>query len=68
MPKTAFLDTNIYIHYQIFDQIKWPEILHTSKVMIVIPPVTIRELNRLKDLNLGTRVRKRAGKVPAGKG
>ena len=26
MSKVAFLDTNIYLHYQLFDQIKWPEV------------------------------------------
>jgi len=63
MSKVAFLDTNIYLHYQPFDQIVWPEILKASEITILIPPVTIRELNKQKELNHRHRVKRRAGKV-----
>jgi hypothetical protein len=63
MSKVAFLDTNIYLHYQLFDQIKWPEVLKASEVTIVIPPITLRELNRQKELNTRSRVKQRAGLV-----
>jgi hypothetical protein len=63
MSKIAFLDTNIYLHYQLFDQIKWAEVLEASKVTIIIPPITLRELNKQKELNTRSRIKKRAGLV-----
>lgn len=61
--KTIFLDTNIYLHYQLFDQINWLEVIKASEVMIVVPPVTVRELNKHKDLHPRQRVKARAAKV-----
>jgi len=61
--KIVFLDTNIYLHYQFFDQIKWPKILDASKIIIVVPPITIRELNKHKDLHPRQHVKERAAKV-----
>lgn len=61
--KTTFLDTNIYLHYQFFDQVNWLEVLKASEVMIVVPPVTVRELNKHKELHPQQRVKKRAAKV-----
>jgi hypothetical protein len=61
MPKIVFLDTNIYLHYQDINQIDWPKVLQTDAVTIVIPPVTIRELNKHKDSHSRPRIKKRAG-------
>ncbi len=61
MAKIIFLDTNIFLHYRDFDQIDWPKVLQTDAVTIVIPPVTIRELNKHKDSHSKARVRNRAG-------
>jgi hypothetical protein len=62
MPKIVFLDTNIYLHYRDFDQIDWPTVLGTDAVTIIIPPITLRELNKHKDSNtINPRIRKRAG-------
>jgi len=63
MPKVVFLDTNISLHYRFFDQIKWPEVLKASEVTIIIPPITLRELNRQKELNTRSRVKQKAGLV-----
>ncbi len=63
MDKTVFLDTNIYLHYRLFDQVNWLEILKASEVMIVIPPVTVRELNKHKELHPRQRVKERAATV-----
>lgn len=30
MLKVAFLDTNVYLHYQLFDQVNWSEVLKAS--------------------------------------
>ncbi len=64
MPKIVFLDTNIYLHYRDFDQIDWLKVLNTDAVTIIIPPVTIRELNKHKDSTISSpRIRKRAGVI-----
>jgi hypothetical protein len=60
---TVFLDTNIYLHYQMFDQINWLDVLQAKSVCIVVPPTTIRELNRVKDASPQPHLRRRAGKV-----
>jgi len=61
--KTLFLDTNIYLHYQFFDQIDWCKVADAESITIVVPPVTIRELQHHKDGNPSSRIAKRAGKV-----
>lgn len=48
-PSYAVLDTNIFLHHQPFDQIKWTEVLSTSSVVLVITPVVVRELDKHKD-------------------
>jgi len=63
MSKMVFLDTNVYLHYQLFDQVDWLDIVDAESAMIVVPPVTIRELNKLKDFYSRPRIKKRAGKV-----
>ncbi len=63
MSKVVFLDTNVFLHYQPFDQIHWLKVLNAPEIMIVIPPVTIRELNRHKELHSRSQVKERAGTV-----
>lgn len=60
MPKNIFLDTNIFLHYQPFDQVNWLKIVKAESATIVIPPVTIRELNKHKDNPLRAQIKKRA--------
>lgn len=61
MKKIIYLDTNIFLHYQPFDQINWLEIVKADSATIVIPPITIRELNKHKDTNPRASIKKRAG-------
>lgn len=63
MGKLIFLDTNIYLHYQPFDQIDWQEFLKAENITIIVPPVTIRELNKHKDSHQQARVKNRAGSI-----
>jgi hypothetical protein len=63
MNKTIFLDTNIFLHYQPFTQINWLEIVNAESVTIVIPPITIRELNKHKDSHPRAQIKKRAGEI-----
>lgn len=63
MHKTIYLDTNIFLHYQPFAQINWLEIVKAESVTIVIPPITIRELNKHKDSHPRAQIKKRAGET-----
>lgn len=58
-----FLDTNIYLHYQDFEQLPWNDILSvTDELSIIIPPVIISEIDKIKDQGTG-KVNKRARKI-----
>jgi hypothetical protein len=63
MTKILFLDTNVYLHYKLFDEVDWQKIAQGDEVNIVVPPITIRELNKNKETHSQTRVRKRAATV-----
>jgi len=58
-----FIDTNVFLHYQGFDQIDWLSLSQTKQVLVVLPPVVFRELNKHKDLNPSQKIRKRAQSV-----
>ena len=57
---TIFLDTNIFLHYQLFDQINWLKELSASKVTLVIPPIVLRELEKHKINPDRKKIRERA--------
>lgn len=59
----VFVDTNIFLHYQPFDQINWCEVTGADKVTLVIAPVIIRELDKHKDYHHFSAVRERARAV-----
>lgn len=63
MTKSVFLDTNIYLHYQMIDQLNWVKIIGPGTINILVPPITIRELNKHKETHPKSRVRNRATKV-----
>lgn len=49
MLKYCFLDTNILIHFQTFDEVDWCSGLEASEVVLVFAPVVMREMNQHKD-------------------
>ena len=49
MRKFIFVDTNIFEHFPSLTDIHWADLVGCSSVTLVIPQVTIRELNRHKD-------------------
>jgi hypothetical protein len=63
MNKTIFLDTNIFLHYRAFDEIDWLSIFNCEAVTILIPPITIYELNKQKELHPQKHIRERASKT-----
>jgi hypothetical protein len=49
MRVTAFLDTNIFLHYQPIEQIDWCSVLKAEAVELIVSPIVVRELDKLKD-------------------
>ncbi|MFQ6096132.1 MAG: PIN domain-containing protein [Armatimonadota bacterium] len=58
--KVAFLDTNVFLHYQAFDHIPWLSVLDSSSALIVVPWVVIEELDKQKDEHARRKIRERA--------
>lgn len=62
----AFLDTQIFLHYQFFEDIKWTSALSFEKVALIVAPIVLRELDEQKNGQKTTkRSRERARKVLA---
>lgn len=59
----VFLDTMIFLHYKPIEEINLPRILDAEKVIIVIPRITIQELDKQKNTHQQQRVRERAKNV-----
>ncbi len=57
---TIFLDTNIYLHCTQVQDVPWPELLHTSTVQLIVPYITVKELDEQKDTNRQRHLRDRA--------
>lgn len=48
--KYLFLDTNVYLHYTDFEEIKWNSLLKDiDDFTIIVPPQVIREIDKQKD-------------------
>ena len=62
--KYLFLDTNIYIHYIDVEQINWNKIVGDADITIVVPRITLREIDQHKDQNRG-KIQKRAKAISA---
>jgi len=45
----CFIDTNVLIHFQTFDEVNWPTVLHATNVYLILAPVVMAELDRFKD-------------------
>lgn len=62
--KYLFLDTNIYLHYIDVEQIDWNEVVGDTNITIVVPRITIREIDQHKDQSRG-KIQKRAKVISA---
>lgn len=60
--KTIFIDTNIFLHYKMFDEIDWREVVGSARVKIVVPHVVMEELEEQKYI-AERKIKKRAKKV-----
>jgi rRNA-processing protein FCF1 len=58
----AIPDTNVFMHFHLFDVLPWRDILGAERVQIVVPIAVIEELDHLK-IARENRVRRRAQKT-----
>lgn len=56
-----FLDTNIYLHFKLFDEIPWKELVDDD-FQILVPPIIITELDKHKR-NTNSKIAARSKKV-----
>src|ERR1700720_561460 len=59
----VFLDTMIYLHFSSIEAIDFCEVLGASAVTILVPRVTLRELEKHKSTHTTSRTRHRAAQV-----
>jgi PIN domain len=45
----CFLDTNVFLHFQMFDTVDWPQALGAQHVCLMLTTTVMEELNRHKD-------------------
>jgi len=62
MKRKVFLDTMIYLHYKSIKEIDFKKIFG-PEVTIILPRVTLREIDKAKNSNASDKIKKRAGKV-----
>lgn len=60
---TVYLDTNFFLHYQMFDQIAWKEEVQASIVWLRLAPVVVEEIDKHKEFHSLKHMRERARKV-----
>jgi hypothetical protein len=63
MAVAVFLDTMVYLHYRPVDQIDWRLLLDEVDVVLVLPRVTVQELDKHKNTHKQHRIRERARRV-----
>lgn len=61
--KFVFNDTNIYLHFRPIWEIKWLDLLNCRKVEIILPPITLKDLDKHKSTHSSDRIRKRARSI-----
>jgi len=56
----CFLDTNILLEFETFDDVDWPKVLNAKQVCLVLAPVVLSELDKHKTDYNNVRRQKRA--------
>src|SRR5690348_12548009 len=47
-PTYCFLDTNTFLHFQMFDTVDWPQVLGAQDVCLMLTTTVMEELDRHK--------------------
>lgn len=58
--KRLLLDTNIFLHFKLIEEIDWCSIVDDERVELIISHVLLRELSEAKDLHRHKKIRSRA--------
>ena len=58
--KHIFLDTMVFLHYKPINQVDFDRLFNVNKVIILIPRITLRELDEQKNTNPKSKIRSRA--------
>lgn len=53
----------IYLHYRHVEEVDWPSLLGSRHVVIIIPRITVRELDKHKDSHPSRDIRERARRI-----
>jgi hypothetical protein len=56
----VFPDTNVFLHWPLFDQLDWPSIVADVPVRLVVSRIVVAELDRHKNENKNRTLRERA--------
>ncbi|MCK5614520.1 hypothetical protein KAR91_72315 [Candidatus Pacearchaeota archaeon] len=59
----VFIDTMIFLHYKAVEEINFLELFNVDKISILIPRITLRELDEQKNIHSQRKIRERAKKV-----
>ena len=59
----VFIDTMIFLHYKAVEEINFPELFNVDKISILVPRITLRELDEQKNIHTQSKIRERAKKV-----
>lgn len=55
-----FLDSNIWVHFRPVQDIDWRDLLKVGHVELIVPPIVVDELDKMKDSAPSRRVQNRA--------
>lgn len=55
-----FLDTMVYLHFAPVENIPFPKLFNSHKIVIVLPRITVAELDKHKNIHESQRIRDRA--------
>ncbi|MBD5310916.1 MAG: hypothetical protein HDS13_01945 [Bacteroides sp.] len=58
----AFIDTNVLLHFKVFEGIKWKDLLNDKDIVLVVCPTVIDEIDKYKD-STKSKVRNRARSI-----
>jgi hypothetical protein len=58
-----FIDSMVYLHYRNLEDIDFPALLDVVHVSVVVPRITLRELDKQKNTHSSSRIRDRARRV-----
>lgn len=59
----VFFDTMVFLHYRSIDELNLDDLLGPSPHTIIMPRITLRELDKHKNTNSSSRIRERARKM-----